>query len=193
LRQRSESSVQPGILLTSRIPIPVNLKRKDLKAELARAVSSTYYNPTTGTSVSVRVATPSTSTPAQAIENLLEAIPQVVAQIQDEWENILSIGIKTSNSVFLPVYSAKLDGRFDGATKKDTKDVEMEESPAPVSAPAPAKKEAVKQKTKSVAAEAAGKEKKKSSTIGSGSVAKKSKQGVLGKEGKAGKAGKAKA
>jgi ribosome biogenesis protein UTP30 len=180
--------------LTSRIPIPVNLKRKDLKAELARAVSSTYYNPTTGTSVSVRVATPSTSTPAQAIENLLEAIPQVVAQIQDEWENILSIGIKTSNSVFLPVYSAKLDGRFDGSTKKDSKsDVEMEESPAPVSAPVPAKKEAVKQKTKSVAAEAAGKEKKKSSTIGSGSVAKKSKQGVLGKEGKAGKAGKAKA
>jgi ribosome biogenesis protein UTP30 len=180
--------------LTSRIPIPVNLKRKDLKAELARAVSSTYYNPTTGTSVSVRVATPSTSTPAQAIENLLEAIPQVVAQIQDEWENILSIGIKTSNSVFLPVYSAKLDGRFDGSTKKDSKaDVEMEESPAPVSAPVPAKKEAVKQKTKSVAAEAAGKEKKKSSTIGSGSVAKKSKQGVLGKEGKTGKAGKAKA
>ena len=179
--------------LTSRIPIPVNLKRKDLKAELARAVSSTYYNPTTGTSVSVRVATPSTSTPAQAIENLLEAIPQVVAQIQDEWENILSIGIKTSNSVFLPVYSAKLDGRFDGSTKKDSKDVEMEESPAPVSAPAPAKNEAVKQKTKSVAAEAAGKEKKKSSTIGSGSVAKKSKQGVLGKEGKAGKASKAKA
>ena len=179
-------------LLTSRIPISVNLKRKDLKAELARAVSSTYYNPTTGTSVSVRVATPSTSTPAQAVENLLEAIPQVVAQIQDEWENILSIGIKTSNSVFLPVYSAKLDGRFDGSTKKDSKaDVEMEESPAPVSAPA--KKEAVKQKTKSVAAEAAGKEKKKSSTIGSGSVAKKSKQGVLGKEGKAGKAGKAKA
>lgn len=183
-----------GFGLTSRIPIPVNLKRKDLKAELARAVSSTYYNPTTGTSVSVRVATPSTSTPTQAIENLLEAIPQVVAQIQDEWENILSIGIKTSNSVFLPVYSAKLDGRFDGSTKKDSKaDVEMEESPAPVSAPVPAKKEAVKQKTKSVAAEAAGKEKKKSSTIGSGSVAKKSKQGVLGKEGKTGKAGKAKA
>jgi ribosome biogenesis protein UTP30 len=178
--------------LTDRIPISVNLKRKDLKAELARAVSSTYYNPTTGTSAAVRIATPSTSTSAQAVENLLEAIPQVVAQIQDEWDNILSIGIKTSNSVFLPVYSAKLDGRFD-TKAKDGKDVEMEESPAPVSAPEPVKKEAVKQKTKSVAADSAGKEKKKSSTIGSGSIAKKSKQGVLGKEGKAVKAGKAKA
>lgn len=173
------------------------MKRKDLKAELARAVSSTYYNPTTGTSVSVRVATPSTSTPAQAVENLLEAIPQVVAQIQDEWDNILSIGIKTSNSVFLPVYSAKLDGRFEVPTKADGKDVEMEveaeeAAPAPVAAPTP-KKEAVKTKTKAVTTDLAGKEKKKSSTIGSGSVAKKSKQGVLGKEGKAGKAGKSRA
>jgi ribosome biogenesis protein UTP30 len=170
------------------------LKRKDLKAELARAVSSTYYNPTTGTSVSVRVATPSTSTPAQAVENLLEAIPQVVAQIQDEWDNILSIGIKTSNSVFLPVYSAKLDGRFEIPTKEDGKDVEMEveaeASPVPAPAPTP-KKDAVKTKTKAVTTELAGKDKKKSSTIGSGSVAKKSKQGVLGKEDKVGKAGKA--
>jgi ribosome biogenesis protein UTP30 len=159
-----------------------------LKAELARAVSSTYYNPTTGTSVSVRIATPSSSTPAQAVENLLEAIPQVVAQIQDEWENILSIGIKTSNSVFLPVYSAKLDGRFDGSkTQQDGEmEVEAEEAspaPAPVAAP---KKEATKTKVKAAPVEAT-KEKKKTSTIGSGSIAKKSKQGVLGKAAKTGK------
>ena len=33
-----------------RQPIPVNLKRKDLKAELGRAISSTYFHPSTGTS-----------------------------------------------------------------------------------------------------------------------------------------------
>ena len=33
-----------------RQPIPVNLQRKDLKAELGRAISSTYFHPSTGTS-----------------------------------------------------------------------------------------------------------------------------------------------
>lgn len=31
-------------------PIPVNLLRKDLKAELGRAINSTYFHPSTGTS-----------------------------------------------------------------------------------------------------------------------------------------------
>lgn len=168
------------------MPISVNLKRKDLKAELARAISSTYYSPTTGTSLSIRVATPSSSSTSQTLENLLEAIPQVVALIQDGWENILSLGIKTSNSVFLPVYSAKLDGRFDepaskSAGKEDS-EMEVEEAPAKV-AKVEQKKEEVKQKTKSKTTSAVTadiKEKKKSSTIGSGSAARKTKAGVVG-------------
>jgi ribosome biogenesis protein UTP30 len=35
---------------TLRTPIPVNLSRKDLKAELGRAINSTYFHPSTGTS-----------------------------------------------------------------------------------------------------------------------------------------------
>jgi ribosome biogenesis protein UTP30 len=160
-----------------------------LKAELARAISSTYYNPTTGTSASVRIATPSSSSSSQALENLLEAIPQVVAQIQDEWDNILSIGIKTSNSVFLPVYSAKLDGRFDPSAAPAKADVEMEvEEAEPTPAPVQAeKKPKAKEQTKTKAAAAAAvpEPRKKSSTIGSG--AKKTKQGVLGKSTKVSK------
>lgn len=160
-----------------------------MKAELARAISSTYYNPTTGTSASVRIATPSSSSSSQALENLLEAIPQVVAQIQDEWDNILSIGIKTSNSVFLPVYSAKLDGRFDPSAAPAKADVEMEvEEAEPTPAPVQAeKKPKAKEQTKTKAAAAAAvpEPRKKSSTIGSG--AKKTKQGVLGKSTKVSK------
>lgn len=37
-------------LMFRRTPIPVNLKRKDLKTELGKAISSTYYHPSTGTS-----------------------------------------------------------------------------------------------------------------------------------------------
>lgn len=32
-----------------RVPIPVNLKQKNLKDELARAIASTYMIPSTGT------------------------------------------------------------------------------------------------------------------------------------------------
>lgn len=62
---------------------------------------------------SIRIATLNTSTHAQTLDNLLAAIPQAVAQQKGGWDNVLSLGIKTSNSVLLPVWSAPLDGRFD--------------------------------------------------------------------------------
>ena len=107
----------------------MNLKRKDLKAELGRAISSTYFHPSTGTSQSVlplcscliadtlssvRIATPSHTTGQQTTENLLAAVPKVVELIQDGWENVLSIGVKTGGSLLLPIWAAKLEGRFKG-------------------------------------------------------------------------------
>ena len=52
--------------------------------------------------------------------------------IEDNWENVLSIGIKTSTSVLLPIWSSKLEGRFDVKEKvKATEgDVDMEASEA---------------------------------------------------------------
>ncbi|WWD21872.1 hypothetical protein CI109_106360 [Kwoniella shandongensis] len=172
-------------------PIPVNLQRKDLKAELGRAISSTYFHPTTGTSSSIRISTPSASTSSETLSNLLAAIPSVVAQIQGEWENVLSIGIKTSTSVMLPIWSSKLSGRFAPSSSNGEKgDVEMVEEPkqkkkkeeeeevvAPATAATtPAKKTAAK---KTLGAEK-DTPKKKSSTIGSGSVAKRAKQTATG-------------
>lgn len=46
--------------------------------------------------------------------------------IPDGWENILSVGIKTSKSVLLPVWSAKLDGRFGVGKGEADVDVEMD-------------------------------------------------------------------
>ncbi len=60
--------------------------------------------------------------------NLLAAIPSAVALIQDGWENVLSVGVKTSSSVLLPVWSSKLEGRFKGKdTGKGADDIEMSE------------------------------------------------------------------
>jgi ribosome biogenesis protein UTP30 len=68
---------------------------------------------------SIRIATPEHTSAAQTLENLLAATPAVVALIQDGWENVLSIGIKTSTSVLLPIYSAQLEGRFAIPPKSD--------------------------------------------------------------------------
>ncbi|KAI9635668.1 ribosomal protein L1p/L10e family-domain-containing protein [Dioszegia hungarica] len=170
---------------SKKVPIPVNLKQKDLKKELAQAIASTYMIPSTGTQISIRIATLSSSSAAQTLENLLAAIPPAVAAQNGGWENILSLGIKTSTSVLLPVWAATLDGRFDLAQKEaeaaaaekekkgaKRKSVEAPKAPA-AKAVAPVKADAVK------GAKKAG---KKSSTIGSGGAGKKAKEAVLGKK-----------
>lgn len=133
----------------------------------------------------------------------------MVAQIPDGWENVLSLGIKTSSSVFLPVWSSKLDGRFESSAKGDDADVEMaqpdvkekgkKKAVAAETEDVKSSGEAVKKvKAKAVAAvdtpvkakkalaagesKSAGKEgKKKSSTLGTGGAGKRAKEAVLGK------------
>jgi len=140
-------------------PIPVNLTRKDLKGELSRAISSTYFHESLGTSTSIRIATASHHTPEQTAANLLAAIPQVIAKLQaryqtssgDEeealasgWDLVHSIGIKTSGSIMLPIWSCKMDSRFEivddvavktqkkrkGEDASDDDDVDMEKKKA---------------------------------------------------------------
>ncbi|WWD08133.1 hypothetical protein V865_006244 [Kwoniella europaea PYCC6329] len=164
-------------------PIPVNLNRKDLKAELGRAIASTYFHPSTGTSYSIRIATPSSSSSSQVLENLLASVPSVISNIPEGWENVLSVGIKTSTSVMLPIWNSKLQGRFDKSSSsagKTNKDVEManeeeeeEEKKEPTTTTTTKKKV-----SNAVAPEK--EKKKKSSTIGSANVAKKAKNEVIG-------------
>ncbi|BEI88271.1 uncharacterized protein CcaverHIS019_0109890 [Cutaneotrichosporon cavernicola] len=145
-------------------PIPVNVLRKDLKAELGRAIACTYFHPSTGTSHSVRIATPSVTTAEETVANLLAAAP-AAAELVGGWDNVLSVGIKTSTSVLLPVWNAPLTGRF-----KNTEDEMEVEEPKPKAKAVEKPKAAVKEK----AAPAL----KKSSTVGSG--AKKAKAAVVG-------------
>ena len=74
---------------------------------------------------SVRIATAGTTSAQATIDNLLAATPLVIANIDDGWDNVLSIGIKTSSSVLLPIWNSPLEGRFD---KPAAADVDMTES-----------------------------------------------------------------
>lgn len=68
---------------------------------------------------SVRIATVSSSSASQTVDNLVAALPHVVALVQDQWDNVLSVGIKTSTSVFLPIWSSDLSDRFEAPADTD--------------------------------------------------------------------------
>lgn len=98
-------------------PIPVCLKRKDLKGELERAISSTYMNQNKGTCTSIKVGTLSQN-PDHILANLKVALPAIAKNIQSGWDNIQAFHIKTNSSISLPIWSCTLDekvgGRWDG-------------------------------------------------------------------------------
>ncbi|OBZ71449.1 putative ribosome biogenesis protein C8F11.04 [Grifola frondosa] len=94
-------------------PIPVCLTRKDLKGELERAISSTYFHQNQGTCTSIKIGVLSQK-PAQVLANLETALPAVVKHVNGEWDNVQSLHIKTNSSASLPIWSCNL-GEAEGA------------------------------------------------------------------------------
>ncbi|KAI9507787.1 ribosomal protein L1p/L10e family-domain-containing protein [Russula earlei] len=89
-------------------PIPVCLKRKNLKDELERAISSTYMHQNRGTC----------TYPAQILANLETALPAIIAAVRGGWGNVQSLSIKSTKSTSLPIWSCQLGtgegGRWHG-------------------------------------------------------------------------------
>jgi ribosome biogenesis protein UTP30 len=56
---------------------------------------------------SIKIA-PVSFTPAQVLENLTTALPNVIKHIKGGWDNIQSLNIKTGTSVSLPIWSCEL-------------------------------------------------------------------------------------
>ncbi|QRV92438.1 ribosomal protein L1p/L10e family [Ceratobasidium sp. AG-Ba] len=148
-------------------PIPVNLQRKDLKVELERAVSSTYMHQNQGTCTSIKIA-PISFTPAQVLENLATALPNIVKHIKGGWDNVQSLNIKTSTSVSLPIWSCELGsgegGRWAGMVGASEESAESDESEEEEEEPAPVMKEGKKRSAPSTTATTASKKAKGSSS-----------------------------
>ncbi|KWU45557.1 ribosomal protein L1, partial [Rhodotorula sp. JG-1b] len=92
-------------------PIPVAIQRKDLKAELERAIASTYMNVTTGTSLSIKLGTTALHSADELLANLDAVLPYIATRIPNtpaSFKNIQSLHLKTSTSVSLPIYTASL-------------------------------------------------------------------------------------
>ena len=118
-----------------RQPIPVCVTRKDLKGELERAISSSYFHQNQGTCVSIKIGTVSQKQ-AHVLANLQTALPEVVKHIKGGWDNVQSFFIKTNASAALPIWQCDLGtgagGRWEGLRKEESEgvaeDAEMEDA-----------------------------------------------------------------
>ncbi|KAJ1944696.1 proteasome-interacting protein cic1, partial [Linderina macrospora] len=88
-----------------KLPFPVNLDAADLKKELTKAIGSTFYAPTTGTTSVVRVGS-TEMTPEQLAKNVECAVEAIAARVPKGWKNVQSLHIKTGKSLALPIYNS---------------------------------------------------------------------------------------
>lgn len=91
---------------SKRIPRSVNMKR-DVVANIKRALRSTSFTPRRGTSTTVRVGH-GDLTPQQIFENCHCVLPAVLNSMGG-WKNIQAVHLKTTKSPALPLYFALPD------------------------------------------------------------------------------------
>lgn len=120
-------------LQAKKSPIPVTLRRADLKAELERAISSTYLRINKGTSYAIKIGSLDAHTPEQLRENLLAVIPHLAARLpMGGWDNVQSLHIKTTTSMALPLWNCSLadDGEAEAGSRFFIPEVNEEEAEA---------------------------------------------------------------
>jgi ribosome biogenesis protein UTP30 len=91
----------------NRQPLPVNIRKSagsSFQQVLADARDSAMLYPTTGPCWTVRIAR-NTMTAQEVYENIVNSLHLIVRRIPGEWKNILSIHMKSTTSVSLPLYA----------------------------------------------------------------------------------------
>jgi ribosome biogenesis protein UTP30 len=94
-----------AFIQTKRLPVPINFARqKVLPFAIQKALSATYMTVNTGTCITIRA-----GHTGMNVRNLVENISAIAAgaipKIPRKWANVQSIGIKTADSISLPVYN----------------------------------------------------------------------------------------
>jgi ribosome biogenesis protein UTP30 len=98
-------SLGKAFIQTKRLPVPINLTReKALPFAIQKALSATYMTVNTGTCVTVRAGHTGMD-PKKLVENITTIAEKAVPKMPRRWANIQLIGVKTADSVSLPVYN----------------------------------------------------------------------------------------
>ncbi|KAG2187505.1 hypothetical protein INT44_005194 [Umbelopsis vinacea] len=119
--------------LKKKQPIPVDMKKSNLKAEIEKALSSTYMHLNGGSCSAIKVGTTALSE-QHIFENIMAVVPQVADNIPKKWKNIQSINIKTSDSISLPIYNSlpeevqSISIKHNGAKQRVEEDEEASDS-----------------------------------------------------------------
>jgi len=88
-----------------KLPVPINLKKKDLRAELEQICGGSFFRHSSGTSNSFKVGSASQGARA-LVENVMAAVDQVVKLTPKKWSNVQALHLRATNSVALPFYNA---------------------------------------------------------------------------------------
>ncbi|KAL2914636.1 proteasome-interacting protein cic1 [Polyrhizophydium stewartii] len=86
-------------------PVPVDLTKKNVKAEIERAINATYLNFNKGACNSIKAGHLNLDL-AQNVQNILDVVRGAAEKIPGKWNNIQAVHIKSSTSIALPVYNA---------------------------------------------------------------------------------------
>ena len=94
-----------AFIKAKKLPVPVNLTREiALPFAIQKALSATYMTINTGTCISIKAG--HTGMDSKALtENILAIAKAAATKIPRSWANIQMIGVKTADSVSLPVYN----------------------------------------------------------------------------------------
>ncbi|RAL44329.1 hypothetical protein DM860_017435 [Cuscuta australis] len=109
-----------------RLPLPVDLTKKDWKAQIERACASGLFFRSTGTSSVMKVGRLSMES-GEIVDNVMEAINGLVDYVPKRWDGLRSFQLRLVGSVALPLYQAlpdlklKIIGADEAETEVDAK------------------------------------------------------------------------
>jgi len=94
-----------AFIKAKKLPIPINLTREAvLPFAIQKALSATYMTVNTGTCISIRAGHTGME-PKKLTENIIAIAKTAVSKIPRSWANVQMIGVKTADSISLPVYN----------------------------------------------------------------------------------------
>jgi ribosome biogenesis protein UTP30 len=119
-------SLGKAFIKTKRLPVPICLTRENaLPFAIQKALSATYMTINTGTCITIRAGHTGME-PQKLVENVAAIVEAAVPKMPRQWANVQLIGVKTADSVSLPIYNktpevlreiAKMAGLKESSTK----------------------------------------------------------------------------
>mmetsp|Transcript_3562 Transcript_3562/g.8508 ORF Transcript_3562/g.8508 Transcript_3562/m.8508 type:complete len:463 (+) Transcript_3562:90-1478(+) len=126
-----------GFIKAKKLPVPVDVTRQTaLPFAIQKALSATYMTVNTGTCISIKAGHTGMDS-KKLTENVLAIAKAAATKIPHSWANIQMIGVKTADSVSLPVYNktpealreiAKLAGVETKAPKEEASEKKPEKT-----------------------------------------------------------------